>query len=664
MAQVQPVSRQNARLFAIPLYSQFYNSTADSIHLCSFIFYAFSLRLKSEKLTVAFSILTGSIAFGLHCRVLRSFSLNPETVKSGFLINEIDGFFQAGLDSSVDFGSFGDSLTGSFGIGGTVEAICTALCHFPSLHEERSESHNNGQQNHLILLPTSIGTEQLPLFRTCPNDTYATASLSTLLSLLRSRNVSLSLVAPGLSDSTIVEQFIVFKCNEKIGAGTRMFDGLGADWVVRLSANLPVFQESHDLKDDEQLLSQTLHKLAKMPPEERGIALKTLLDPNTSTFSSQFRQKFTLAIKSRLQLHDAPPPSSTNSKPCKLSSIPNQRRASQDSSTCFWAGCIKFVEKQQNFLFRVQFVAVEGQAQLPRISLENWPMELLLTGLLDSKKDSIQAGLSVGYAFRVNVATSDMSTASYLMSKMTMTQQSGSNSKSNHLACFRISQDVLIMLRVLNQEDLQFIGYLIDRRAPKTNLTPAAQAASNAINSLTALKPPLSTTLSTGIDGLSLGRRPSFDVKMNLATPSTPSRTAKPQTTAQNASFPPSYPQFIQQQQQQQQQQLNYNHQQSNHPPHHQKQQQNPQFPIHLKHPQKSQSPGKIAAVSFNHLTTAHQLLTDPQAILQKLRASPAVSSNTMNSKQSETVPSPVLQKNEGNPSMELDQSFLDSWLN
>jgi len=664
------------------------------------------LKGGNQKLETSFASLTGSISQGLHCNVHGSFSFDPAAsaaedeakeesslfskAKTQQFCKEIEEFLKrgGGMDSLVDFGSFGDSLTGNFGIGGIIESICAALNYFPENEEE--------SRQHLVLLPTSFGTEQVPLFRTCPNDLYASSSLASLLAIFRARNISLSLVAPGLGDSTIVEQFIVFKCNEKISS-SRLLEGLGADWVVRLSANLVNCNNSYEdtatrksvcLQEDNELLNQTLIRLSKMAPEERGVALKTLLDPATSSFSNQFRQKFAVAVKSRLQSQD-PPALSNNARLSAASIIhnssSNQRRASQDSLTCFWAGCIKFVEKQQNFLFRVQFVAVEGQAQLPRVSLENWPHELCLTGLLDSRKDSIQAGLSVGYAFRVNIATADTPTASYLMSKMTQQQQQqqlqvqGKLLYSNHLACFRISQDVLIMLRVLNQDDLQFIGYLIDRRFPKNNLTPAAQAASNAINSLTAMKAPLSTTLSTGIDGLSLqqngnGRRPSFDVKMmggggvsssfptkiqnNSSRP--PQQQQQQQHNHQNkqAAPPMNYmsspypPQYLQQQQQQQQK-LNNNTPQ---------QQAQPQYPIHLmQHPQQTQSPGKIAAISSNHLTTAHQLLTDPQAILQKLRGN----NNSNNAfKQSETAPSPALQANEGNPSMELDQSFLDAWLN
>lgn len=440
--------------------------------------------------------------------------------------------------------------------------------------------------------------------------------------------------------------------------------------VVRLSASLTgeeqvasVMQSSPNttatsaVVDDNELLNQTLLKLSTMPPEERVLALKTLLDPATSTFSSSFRQKFAAAVKSRLQQEN--PQSQAQSHTMaqcqqqaqlthnhaltapRLNLNPttsnfNQRRASQDSSTTFWSGCIRFLEKQQSFLFRVQFIAVDSQTPLPRASLENWPLELALTGLLDSKKESIQAGLSVGYAFRVNVASSDSAIASYLMTRMC---QNNNQSSPSHLACFRISQDVLIMLRVL--DDLQFIGYLIDRRFPKSNLTPAAQAASNTINSLTSTKTPMSTTLSTGMEGISIGggggRRPSFDVKISNVKPQIPSRPGiQPNSNSNSKPLNPpnapasnyiSYPQFIQQQKQQQQ--------------HH-------------------QSPVKIAAISGGTTFTTNQLLTDPQAILQKLRP---VVHRTHASPSLEPADGvmPVFQSVDDS---ELDQSFVDAWLN
>ena len=570
---------------------------------------------------MAFATLTGTISLGLFCPIVKTFAFEP----SSSFIKEIDRFFQKEFDKIVEFG---DSFAGNFGIGGTVEAFCTALCYFP-------ETLTNCRR-HLILLPVSCGTEILPNFRTCPDDLYTAAPLHNLLSLLRGRKVSLSLVAPGLSDSTVVEQFLVFKCNEKIGGGTGKFtEALGVDWIVRFSAGLTgeeaaieppginatgnfsrktmlPTQTSNQL-DDNELLNQTLLKLSTMPPEERVVALKALLDPATSTFSSSFRQKFAATIKSRLQLQDQPA-----IRPSPMPPASQQRRASQDSSTTFWSGCIRFFEKQQSFAFRVQFVAVDSQSQLPRVSLENWPHELNLTGLLDSKKDSIQAGLSVGYAFRVNVANADTPIASYLMGRMCQIPKAS----PSHLACFRISQDVLIMLRVLNHEDIQFVGYLIDRRFPKSNLTPAAQAASNAINSLTALKAPLSTTLSTGMESMAIastGRRPSFDIKQRHAP------TIKPIATNYL-----SYTQFIQQQQLQQ------------------------------------QSPVKIAAISGSTVTT-NQLLTDPQAILQKLR--PVVSRSYVSPGLDSTQPS--IQPNEQQNSVamtedqeQLDQSFVDAWLN
>lgn len=576
-------------------------------------------------------------------------------------IKEIDGFLSKGLDRIVEFG---DSLNGNFGIGGTVEAFCTALSHFSgALTTDLS-------RRHLILLPLSFGTEILPNYRTCPDDLYASSSLPQLLSFLRIRRISLSLVAAGLSDSTVVEQFLVFKCNEKISGGTgKLSETLGIDWTVRLSAGL-TGEEPNDVitetikkpvtaapiqaqkLDDNELLNQTLQKLSTLPPEDRVLALKSLLDPATSTFSSSFRQKFAATVKSRLQLQDQQPGRTTITNTNITSNISSnitsnissnitqtpisqsQRRASQDSSTTFWSGCIRFLEKQQSFIFRVQFVAVDSQSQLPRVSLENWPHELNLTGLLDSKKESIQAGLSVGYAFKVNVANADTPIASYLMGKMCQ----NSKASPSHLACFRISQDVLIMLRVLNHEDIQFVGYLIDRRFPKSNLTPAAQAASNAINSLTSAKTPLSTTLSAGMESIAISmRRPSFDTKTTSIVnkqrqPPATSQAQKPITTNYL-----SYPQFIQQQQQQQQQSL--------------------------KQHQSIQSPGKIAAISSTTVT-ANQLLTDPQAILQKLRT---VVPRSHSSPGLESI-LPSIQPNESIIAAEdqeqLDQSFLDAWLN
>lgn len=617
---------------------------------------------------------------------MKSFSFDPAGASFPDFIKEIDGFLQQGrLDRIVEFG---DSLAGNFGIGGTVEAFCTALSHFGGAADVA--------MNHLILLPVSFGTEMLPNYRTCPDDLYAAAPLPQLLSFLRARRISLSLVAAGLGDSTVVEQFLVFKCNEKIGGGTgKLAEALGADWIVRLSAGLAgeelnniteptakktcapapaatVQAAAPQKMDDNELLNQTLLKLSTLPPEERVLALKSLLDPATSTFSSSFRQKFAATVKSRLQLQDQPGrPTLTTLNPQALPPPPpppsqqqqqsQQRRASQDSSTTFWSGCIRFLEKQQSFIFRVQFVAVDSQSQLPRVSLENWPHDLNLTGLLDSKKESIQAGLSVGYAFKVNVANADTAIASYLMSKMcqnqnqplSQSQSQNQNSKASpsHLACFRISQDVLLMLRVLSHEEVQFVGYLIDRRFPKSNLTPAAQAASNAINSLTSAKAPLSTTLSAGMESIAISmRRPSFDTKTATNAPSASANKINPQrqqppapALIPAASIPQqkpittnylSYPKFVQQQHQQ-------------------------------------QSPVKIAAISGSTLTT-NQLLTDPQAILQKLRtvvprahASPGLDSIQPSNQPNEPAKSAAAAAAAAAEDQEqLDQSFLDAWLN
>lgn len=188
------------------------------------------------------------------------------------------------------------------------------------------------------------------------------------------------------------------------------------------------------------------------------------------------------------------------------------------------------------------------------------------------------------------------------------------------------------MLRVL--DDLQFIGYLIDRRFPKSNLTAAAQAASNTINSLTATKTPISTTLSTGMEGMTIGgRRPSFDVKMSTMKPQIPSRpTIQPNSSnpkPTNSSNTPSttyisYPQFMQQQQQQ-------------------------------------HSPVKIAAISGGSTVTTNQLLTDPQAILQKLR--PVVNRTHASPSLEPANGMPILQSGVTDDN-ELDQSFVDAWLN
>lgn len=625
--------------------------------------------------------MTGSISLGLFCTLLGTFKNDSKSFAD--FLSEIDRFLSKEIDKIVDFGSTGDSLTGSFGIGGTVEAICASLCHF----EETVFPEN--LKKHLILLPTSLGTENLPQFRTCTDNNYASASLPHLLSILRSRKISLSLIAPGLSDSTVVEQFIVFKCNEKIGNASKLTEALGSDWVVRLSAGLtgeeptPVAVSSAVLGaapaissatmppvkpipiDENELLNQTLIKLSTMPPEDRVVALKALLDPTTSTFSSSFRQKFAAAVKSRLQFQESssnpPAPQSQQVQPNlpaqqqqpqipRPSSIAfNQRRASQDSSTNFWSGCIRFIEKQQTYLFRVQFVTVDGQVPFPRASLENWPQELSLTGLLDSKKESIQSGLSVGYAFRVNVASADMAVASYLMTRMcqgpppaSVTNPQVKPSPPSHLACFRISQDVLIMLRVLSRDDLQFIGYLIDRRFPKNNLTPAAQAASDAINSLTSLKSPMPTTLSTGIDGLSLGiagRRPSFDMKTSAFSTKQPTQPILQNRQMQTTQVHPQ-----QQPQQKQAPTITTNYMSY------------PQFMQQQQH-----SPAKIAAISSTNVTK-NQLLTDPQAILQKLR--PAAQRTSM----MEPIPAPLPQTNQQEQvvadDQELVQSFVDAWLN
>ena len=77
-------------------------------------------------------------------------------------------------------------------------------------------------------------------------------------------------------------------------------------------------------------------------------------------------------------------------------------------------------------------------------------------------------------------------------------------------------------------------------------------------------------------------------------------------------------------------------------------------------------SPVKIPVIS-NSIPSGNQLLTDPQAILQKLR--PAVNRPPV-----EQVPVPMLQPNEPTSAAstnsasiddhQLDQSFIDSWLN
>ena len=599
---------------------------------------------RNNSISVTFAGLTGSISFGLYCSVFKTFNFEKYGKFNEFL-NEIDVFLSKELDKIVDFGPFSDSLTGSFGIGGTIESICMSLCHFPFPETTTTTTTENPpSKRHLILLPNSFGTEVLPPFRTCTDEQYASASLPELLSILRTRRISFSLVGPGLSDSTVVEQFLVFKCNEKIGSSSKLAESLGIDWVVRLSANLTgdeppspkIINTVQPPVDDSELLNQTLLKVSLLPPDERVLALKTLLDPATSTFSSSFRQKFASAVKSRLQ--------QDISLIGPVISNPNSNStASEDSSATFWSGCVRFLEKQQSFMFRAQFISVDSQSVLPQASLDNWPPELSLTGLLDSKKESIQAGLSVGYAFKVNVAKADSTISSYLMTRMCQNNQSPS-----HLACFRISQDVLIMLRVL--DDLQFIGYLIDRRFPKNNLTPAAQAASNAINSLTSVsakQQPISTTLSTGIEGMTLlhGRRPSFDVNSSTfqlqlqkqkttpppSKPKVQSNTNNSNTTVKSNSGTSyvSYPQFMQQQQQQ-------------------------------------QSPVKIAAISSTTVTT-NQLLTDPQAILQKLR--PVIQRNHASPPLNSAGPAPSLQPNEqscgpADDDPGLDQSFVDAWLN
>ena len=659
-----------------------------SIYSNNFNFMIYSRQFSNiNNVTVTFAGLTGSTTLGLFCSVLKSFKTDPNSFSFSEFLQEIDRFLSKEIDKIVDFGITGDSLTGNFGIGGTVESICTSLCHF-------NETLPETLKKHLILLPTSLGTEILPHFRTCPNDFYASASLPQLLSILRSRKISLSLIAPGLSDSTVVEQFIVFKCNEKIGNASKLTESLGSDWTVRLSAGLtgeePAAIPVAKAIDENELLNQTLIKLSLMPPEDRVVALKTLLDPTTSTFSSSFRQKFAAAVKSRLQLQESTANNNNtlnsatnpaaNTQPV-LSSLPStpsaqprppisftQRRASQDSATNFWGGCIRFLEKQQSFVFRVQFVIVDSQTPLPRTSLENWPAELNLTGLLDSKKESIQSGLSVGYAFRVNVASADASVASYLMSKMCQgppsAQQTGNNSSTklsspSHLACFRISQDVLIMFRVLSSDDQQFIGYLIDRRFPKTNLTTAAQAASNAINSLTAMKGSMTTTLSGGMEGINLtGRRPSFDVKMS-SFPTKPTPSAVPVMTQQQMQVMHQTRQPLQHPQ---------SHPQSQQPQTHpQVPQQKPaptmttnyiSYPQFIHQQQQHRSLAKIAAISSTTVTS-NQLLTDPQAILQKLR--PQRSSAV------EPVPAPLPQSNKQEQvaeEQELAQSFVDAWLN
>ena len=277
----------------------------------------------NAKLIVSFAYVSGSVPLGLHCTFLRSFDFDPTDSKT-FSFNEylkkIETFLSRGIDYLIDFGSTGDSIKGSFGVGGTVEAICTALSLFPDCVELNSK-------RHLILLPTSLGTDHLPLFRTCPNDNYASAPLPALLAQIRSRQIFLSLVAPGLSDSTVVDQFIVFKCNEKIGGNLGLNESLGPDWVVRLSSSLvcdePVMEgtkTSPTAIEDNEFLNQTFVKLAAMPPEERVVAIKALLDPATSTFSNQFRQKFAAAVKSRLDT-PRPMPSTINSSNCNSPTI-------------------------------------------------------------------------------------------------------------------------------------------------------------------------------------------------------------------------------------------------------------------------------------------------------------------------------------------------------
>ena len=132
------------------------------------------------------------------------------------------------------------------------------------------------------------------------------------------------------------------------------------------------------------------------------------------------------------------------------------------------------------------------------------------------------------------------------------------------------------------------------------------------------------------------GRRPSFDRqaaapaaanKIPVSQPPPPPRqpAAKPMTTNYL-----SYPQFIQQQQQQTSSNIS------------------------------SQNP----AISSTTVTT-NQLLTDPQAILQKLR--PVVPRSHflgLNSVQPTVQPNEQISNSVTDEEEQLDQSFVDAWLN
>lgn len=634
------------------------------------------------------------MGLGLRCKVLASFNLNESDSKAQVI--QIEALIEKEIESLIDSGLAGNEIAGSFGVGALVEAFSSSLELFDFLGKSESFA-----QKHLILLPLSKATESLAPFRTCTNERYARASLSELIGHLRSRQISISLIGPDAGDLSVLDHFLVFKCNEKIASQSTTLQNqlttqLGPKWIVRLSAQLeepqsmttstinstiaststlsasastssssgPFSPTTQRSLSESELINRTLKHLATLSLNDRITALKSLLDPQTGTFPLHLRNQLRAAIKSATEKTIQPQAQVQSQVPIQmqaqmqgqtmlnhshsLQSHPQQAHThpQQPASPmrmtslagCFWLGTVKFIEQQRTFQFRAQFLQVDGQAVPPRASLENWPAELMLSGLLDTKKESIQAGLSAGYAFRVIVNAPDAPVASYLMTRMNHPQGT-SLASLGHLACLRVSQDVLVMLRVVSMESLQMVGYLIDRRFPKpfeSAKLPSQQPPQPALQSsfqVTPMPQPrqISSTLSAGMEGLNL-------LSLNLP-PSAPKQVMRRRASVADLKIPMHARPL---------------------PPSQPLQQQQPTI-NRLQH-QTAAPPRHIPAAQ----STPAPVLTDPHVILQKLKAS---STNTATSSNSAPC-TPIALKLQANESSRppkeepFDDSFVDAWLN
>lgn len=173
------------------------------------------------------------------------------------------------------------------------------------------------------------------------------------------------------------------------------------------------------------------------------------------------------------------------------------------------------------------------------------------------------------------------------------------------------------MLRVVSMESLQMVGYLIDRRFPKSQPQPTQPSLQSSFQVL----PPkqISSTLSAGMEGLNL-------LSLNLP-PSAPKQVMQRRASVADLKTQLKAPQQAQHQ----------------------------QFTINRLQHQTAPPPRHIPAVQ----SAQAPVLTDPHAILQKMKAS-----STANSAPCTPV-APKMQANEPRPMEEpLDDSFVDAWLN